>query len=79
MLHAIYEQVKLFFHWEDGWRGLALSDVHSFKKLSLIAGSGKTFTTRHLSHYLASSLFERADTHNLVIKVKFVEVYLGEL
>jgi len=39
-------------------------------------GSGKTHTTKHLSHYLAVSLFERATQDNLRMKVKFVEVYM---
>eukprot|EP00967_Tisochrysis_lutea_P124125 scaffold207290_cov20-Tisochrysis_lutea.AAC.1 len=40
------------------------------------AGSGKTWTTKHLSQYLAVSLFERASQDHLKLKVKYVEVYM---
>lgn len=42
----------------------------------LHTGSGKTWTTKHLSHYLAVSIFERSSADNLRMKAKFVEVYM---
>lgn len=39
-------------------------------------GSGKTWTTKHLSYYLATSLFERTAQDKLKMKAKFVEVYM---